>query len=585
MSPPPEDEPKPSDVTVGAGTTGSFVVSVDLRPGTVFHGRYEILGPLGRGGMGMVYKARDRRLDEVVAIKVLRPDFSNDPAMATRFRSEIKLARKVRHRNVCAIHDYGEDQGLLYISMEYIEGVDLKQVLKQSGALVPDRGYEVAIQIAEGLQAVHDAGIIHRDLKTPNIMSDGAGIARLMDFGVAKRVGEGAATVTGLIIGTPEYMSPEQAQGHKIDTRSDIYALGIVLYEIFTGQVPFRGETPISTILKHLNDPPPLEGPQAEGIPESLKPVLRRCLAKDPADRYATAREVGEALREARQPSRRQQPVATEVLRAPTLTRAIPPPRRRALSPWLLAIPLVAAGAFGLLLRKAVPPDISAPPPTTMAASLGPMASVPAVLIDSGPTPGVAAPAALQPMATPTPMVRPSPAASTRPSVRPTRAPAVMPSSAPASAALQVRAAPTPIAAPPITLAAPTATLAPAPVGPGLLQVVVKPWGEVHVDGRSAGTTPLDRLSLPSGTHVVTVRHPLYEPWESRVTIRAGQTERLVVDFPAQGRRNLSVSKSKSRYIRAPMHPGSLRCSSLAYRKGTRWSSRLAIRAPRRSRC
>jgi len=503
------------DETIGG--TEPFVVSIDLRPGTVFHGRYEILGPLGRGGMGMVYKAHDRRLDEVVAIKVLRPDFGGDPTMAARFRSEIKLARKVRHRNVCAIHDYGEDRGLLYISMEYVEGVDLKQVLKQSGALPPERGYEVAIQIAEGLQAVHDSGIVHRDLKTPNIMSDGAGMARLMDFGVAKRVGEGAATVTGQIIGTPEYMSPEQAQGHKVDTRSDIYALGIVLYEIFTGQVPFRGETPISTILKHLNDPPPLQGPQASGIPGSLKPVLRRCLAKDPADRYATAREVGDALREARHPSRRQQPIATEILLAPTLPRAIPPRRRRALSPWLLAIPLVAAGASALLLRNpAAPTPMATLPP----AAPRPTASVPAVPVDSGPEISVT-PAA------PTPIVRPSPAGPTRPSVRPSRAPAAIP--APPS---------TLAAAPPPTLAAaPPPTTAAAPAGPGLLQVVVKPWGEVQVDGRSVGTTPLDRLSLPSGTHAVTVRHPLYEPWEGRVTIRAGQTERVVVDFPAQGRR------------------------------------------------
>ncbi len=534
MSPPPEDEPKPEDETVGGGTTESFVVTVDLRPGSVFHGRYEILGPLGRGGMGMVYKARDRRLDEVVAIKVLRPDFGSDPAMAERFRSEIKLARKVRHRNVCSIHDYGEDQGLLYISMEYVEGVDLKQVLKQSGALAPDRGYEVAIQIVEGLQAVHDAGIIHRDLKTPNIMSDGAGMARLMDFGVAKRVGEGAATVTGQIVGTPEYMSPEQAQGHKVDTRSDIYALGIVLYEIFTGQVPFRGETPISTILKHLNDPPPLEGPQAAGIPETLKPVLRRCLAKDPADRYATAREVGDALRDARHPSRRQQPVATEVLRAPTLARGIPPPRRRAFSPWLLAIPLVAAGAFTLSLRKPAaptpmaPPEVAAVPSATMAAVAATLP--PAVPVDAGPAPGSLVAAA------PTPMVRPSPAGSTRPSVRPSRSPAAVARAAASSVAANVPT-PTPAAAVP----APT-TLAPAPpptapAGPGMLQVVVKPWGEVLVDGRPVGTTPLDRLSLPAGAHAVTVRHPLYELWEGRVTIRAGQTERLVVDFPAQGRR------------------------------------------------
>src|SRR5688572_2869561 len=364
-----------------------------IQQGTVIAGRYEVHKLLGRGGMGMIYKAHDRVVDEVVALKTLRPHIALEADMVRRFRAEIKMARKIRHRNVCAIHDYGEDRGLLYISMEYVEGVDLKQVLKQSGALPPERGYEVAIQIAEGLQAVHDAGIIHRDLKTPNIMSDGAGMARLMDFGVAKRVGEGAATVTGQIIGTPEYMSPEQAQGHKVDTRSDIYALGIVLYEIFTGQVPFRGETPISTILKHLNDPPPLEGPQASGIPASLKPVLRRCLAKDPADRYATARDVGDALREARHPSRRQQPIATEVLLAPTLPRAIPPRRRWALSPWLLAIPLMAVGASALLLRNPAAPPVApldtAAPPTTSAATVPaaptatlPPASVPAVPVD-----------------------------------------------------------------------------------------------------------------------------------------------------------------------------------------------------------
>jgi serine/threonine-protein kinase len=513
-----EDDPEPGDATVG-GTT-PFAVTLDLRPGMVFHGRYEILGPLGRGGMGMVYKAHDRRLDEVVAIKVLRPDFGADPTMATRFRSEIKLARKVRHRNVCAIHDYGEDQGLLYISMEFVEGVDLKQVLRNGGALPPDRGYEVAIQIAEGLQAVHDAGIIHRDLKTPNIMSDGSGMARLMDFGVAKRVGEGAATVTGQIVGTPEYMSPEQAQGLKVDTRSDIYALGIVLYEIFTGHVPFRGETPISTILKHLNDPPPLDGPLAAGIPETLKPVLRRCLAKNQADRYATARDVREALEEARRPSRRQQPIATQVLQAPTLpqggtsrTLVVPPPRR-SFSPWLLAIPVVVAAVAIPLARGRGTAEV--PPATTMAAMPSPLPVEPVATTLAAST---LAPVTTLAPATPL-AVRPSPAAVPRPSPRPSHAAAIP--------------TPTPTTIP-VTLA--PAVTAPAPVGPGTLQVVVKPWGEVTVDGRLVGTTPLDRLNLPSGTHVITVRHPLYEPWEGRVSVRAGQTERVVVDFPAAGRR------------------------------------------------
>jgi serine/threonine-protein kinase len=514
---------KPEDQPTFGGTDG-FVVSVDLRAGTLFHGRYEILGPLGRGGMGIVYKARDRRLDEDVAIKVLRPDFGSDPGMASRFRSEIKLARKVRHRNVCAIHDYGEDQGLLYISMEYIEGVDLKQLLRQSGALPPDRGFEVAMQIAEGLQAVHDAGIVHRDLKTPNIMSDGAGVARLMDFGVAKRVGEGAATVTGQIVGTPEYMSPEQAQGHRVDTRSDIYALGIVIYEIFTGQVPFRGETPISTILKHLNDPPPLEGPQALGIPSALKSVLRRCLAKDPADRFATARDVRAALEEARHPSRRQQPIATEVLQAPTLPRGAPPAARRRVSPWLLAIPVVIAGAAVVFIARkpdaqapAVSPPVTllaVPPPTTPAADAAlPPASVPGVAVDARPAVTVAA--------------VPPPHTSSRPSARPTRPPALAPPVAATAPPPATTLAPQP----------PVAAAVPAPAAPGLMQVVVKPWGEVIVDGRSVGTTPLDRLTLPAGTHAVTVRHPSYEPWEGRVTIRAGQTERVVVDFPSLGRR------------------------------------------------
>ena len=289
--------------TVLPTTPTQFIVTVDLRPGVIFDSRYEILGPLGQGGMGMVYKARDRSLDEVVAIKVLRPDFAQDPRMADRFKSEIRLARRVRHRNVCAIHDYGEDQGLFYISMEYLEGVDLKHQLRDRGALPAADAYEVAIQIAEGLQAVHDAGIIHRDLKTPNIMRDAGGVARLMDFGIAKREGDGTRTATGHIVGTPEYMSPEQAQGHRVDFRSDIYALGIVVYEIFTGRVPFRGETPISTILKHLHDPPPLDPPEAESIPPAVRSVLRKCLEKNPADRFPAARDVAEALRGARSPS------------------------------------------------------------------------------------------------------------------------------------------------------------------------------------------------------------------------------------------------------------------------------------------
>lgn len=557
----------------------AVVVTVDLRPGSLFHSRYEILGPLGRGGMGMVYKARDRTLDEVVAIKVLRPDFAQDPRMTERFKSEIKLARKVRHRNVCTIHDYGEDRGLLYISMELIEGVDLKRVLREKGGLPPDEAYSLAIEVAEGLQAVHDAGIIHRDLKTPNIMRDAQGIARLMDFGIAKRQGGDTLTATGHIVGTPEYMSPEQAQGHKVDFRSDVYALGIVVYEIFTGSVPFRGETPISTILKHLHDPPPLEGPSASRLPDALKSVLRKALEKDPAHRFASARDLADALREARSPSRRQQPISTDVLRAPTLTEGpslneAEEPKRskraraprgaqasdsiatratlpmsgpgRKLQPWLLVVPALAVAGGALVMRETVFKTASAP------VTAGP---APTLLADATPAPPslgsavTAPPAAALPPATAAPEPTPSPAAVRTAAAPPPRVeprqrarpaeptPPPQPSASPRLSAAAPTAAPSPVALTPAPV--PAATLAPAPTaeatGAGSLQVVAKPWGNVIVDGRTIGSTPLDKIALPAGSHTVRVSHPAYEPWERRVVIRDGQTERVVVDFPADG--------------------------------------------------
>jgi serine/threonine-protein kinase len=271
--------------------------------GSRIAGRYEILAPLGRGGMGMVYKARDHTLEETVAIKVLRSEIGAEAEMERRFRTEIRLARKVRHRNVCGIHEYGEDGGLRYIAMEYIEGVDLRKIMTQQGPLPLDQAFDTCIHVAEGLQAIHEAGIIHRDLKTANLMRDAHNVVRLMDFGIAKQIGEGAtlgATATGLVVGTPEYMSPEQARGEKIDHRSDIYALGIVVFEVFTGRVPFRGETPIATIFKHLQEPPPLEGPGATALPASLVPVLGKALAKKAEDRFASAADFARALVEAR---------------------------------------------------------------------------------------------------------------------------------------------------------------------------------------------------------------------------------------------------------------------------------------------
>ncbi len=264
--------------------------------GSLLANRYQVESVLGEGGMGLVYKAHDAVLDETVALKVLRPNFARTPEADRRFRSEIKLARKVSHRNVCRIHEYGEDGDLRYLSMEYIDGVNLKQAVRGKGGLPVEEAREITIQIAKGLRAIHDVGIIHRDLKSANLMRDARGVVRLMDFGIAKKwgeeVGEGMTGV-GDIIGTPEYMSPEQARGQKLDFRSDIYALGVVMFELLTGEIPFRGETPLDTLLKHVQEPPPLEG----RIAPSLVPVLKRALAKDPRDRYASARGLVADLR------------------------------------------------------------------------------------------------------------------------------------------------------------------------------------------------------------------------------------------------------------------------------------------------
>ena len=273
-----------------------------LAKGSLVAGRYEILAPLGKGGMGMVYKAHDRVLDEVVALKVLRPEVADSPEMGHRFLAEIKLARSVSHRNVCRIHEYGEDRGLRYISMAFVDGVDLKHVLRSRGRLPHAEAYDIAISIAEGLQAIHEEGIVHRDLKTPNLMIDPRGIVKLMDFGIAKQWAADTAagmTAVGAIIGTPEYMSPEQVQGFKLDNRSDIYALGIVIYELFTGRTPFRSETPMGMLLKHLQEAPSFEGEAGSGIPPALVPVLRKALEKNREERYSSASEVAAALRAA----------------------------------------------------------------------------------------------------------------------------------------------------------------------------------------------------------------------------------------------------------------------------------------------
>jgi hypothetical protein len=273
-----------------------------LAEGAIFASRFRILGPLGRGGMGMVYRAFDRDLGETVAIKVLRPDVARQSGRGERrFRSEIRLARRVRHRNVCSVYGDGEDRGLRYICMELVEGENLAVAARRDGGLPPAEAWDAALQVSDGLVAIHDVGVVHRDLKTANLMRDHRGVVRVMDFGIAKlcRGASGSATVTatGSLMGTPEYMSPEQLRGDEVDFRSDLYSLGVVTYELFTGTLPFRGETAVATIVKQLQDAPRLEAP---ALPDALRPLLRVALAKAPAERFVDAREMRRALGAAR---------------------------------------------------------------------------------------------------------------------------------------------------------------------------------------------------------------------------------------------------------------------------------------------
>ncbi len=280
---------------VGSAATAALQplpARVKLERGTRFGGRYDIEGVLGKGGMGVVYRAADRTLDETVALKVLRPELvQDDPSLLGRFKQEIRLARKITHRNVLRTHDFGEADGIPYISMEYIEGVTLKDLIVNKGALPEGVGLRIAKQMCYGLDAAHRQGVVHRDIKPHNMMIlPESGELKIMDFGIARLSAvkaDSGLTSDGMVMGTPDYMSPEQAQGRPADFRSDIYSLGVVLFEVFTGRLPFRGDTPMATVLHHVQTPAPTPRSVNPRLHESLERVILRCLAKDPNERYA----------------------------------------------------------------------------------------------------------------------------------------------------------------------------------------------------------------------------------------------------------------------------------------------------------
>jgi len=282
--------------TLPAGTATFQTPSRGLARGTTFARRFEIIEEIGQGGMGTVYKAFDCKIREVVALKMLKSEIASDPEVIERFRNEIKLARQVSHRHVCRMYDIGEEWLSIYISMEYVPGEDLKSFIRRSGHLNEAKAVGLAKQIAEGLAEAHRLGVIHRDLKPQNVMIDKDGNAKIMDFGIARSLHTQGATGTGVIIGTPEYMAPEQAEGRDIDRRVDIYALGAILFEMVTGRVPFEGTTPLSIVLKHRSEPPVDPQTINAQISPGLSRIILKCLAKSRDARYGSAAEVLEDL-------------------------------------------------------------------------------------------------------------------------------------------------------------------------------------------------------------------------------------------------------------------------------------------------
>jgi serine/threonine protein kinase len=263
-----------------------------LTIGSTFAGRYQIIEELGKGGMGSVYKVLDKELGEKVALKLLKPEIASDDQVIERFRNELKFARKITHKYVCRMFHLGKYKDTPFITMEYVSGEDLKSTLRRVGQLGAGKAVYIAKQVLEGLTEAHKLGVVHRDLKPQNIMIDKKGHAHIMDFGIARSLKTKGVTTAGMMIGTPDYMSPEQVDGLEVDPRSDIYAMGVILYEMLIGDVPFEGNTPISIALKHKTKIPQKPKKFNPQIPDELNQLVMKCLEKKREKRYQNTAEI-----------------------------------------------------------------------------------------------------------------------------------------------------------------------------------------------------------------------------------------------------------------------------------------------------
>jgi eukaryotic-like serine/threonine-protein kinase len=277
---------------VSPAPSNSMFGALLLQSGTVLGSRYQVIEILGEGGMGAVYKARDLELDRVIALKVIRPELASNPEILQRFKQELILARQVTDRNVIRIFDLGEAEGIKFITMEYVEGESLYSILRRQGKVAVSEAVEIMKQTLSGLQAAHREGVIHRDLKPGNIMRDTQGRIVVMDFGLARSLEGDGMTRTGTMMGTMEYMSPEQAQAKELDARSDIFTVGLICYELLTGKMPYHADSVVASLLKRMQERAAPPSDWDASIPQPVSELVSKCLERDPANRWQSAQEI-----------------------------------------------------------------------------------------------------------------------------------------------------------------------------------------------------------------------------------------------------------------------------------------------------
>ncbi|MCX7891572.1 MAG: protein kinase [Burkholderiales bacterium] len=494
-------------------------------------GRYEILGELGRGAMGVVYEARDPVIDRVLAIKTVDPQLSGEAleSFRERFFREARSAGRLNHPCIVTIYDAGEADGVSFIAMELLRGPTLREALA-GRALPVARAVDVAMQVAYGLAFAHEHGIVHRDVKPANIVLVGKRRVKIADFGIARLSAGGAGTARD-VAGSPKYMSPEQIGGGEIDGRSDVFALGAVLYEMLAGRPPFRGDSVNAVMYAVLETDPPPPSTLNRRVPADLDAIVMRMLAKRREDRYESARALYRDLRRwqkahgeraGSRPSRERREEApaaspqagddTIVLGAPN-GGALPAWRRAAIGAGAVAVLVAAMGAWWIAGRESA--GRAAP---EVVAAQG--ASLPQPAPDAVPAAPMPATAALPPAA-------PEPQAAAKAAPKPAPRPAPKPVAPPPVAA--PAPAPVAVAEPPRETARPAPLPAPAKA---TIQLAIAPWGQVFVDGKFHGTTPpMTALELPPGEHRVTIVHDTLPAYNVAVKVDAGETRRIAHRF------------------------------------------------------